>query len=109
MSDTLVDGRRFRILCVIDDFSRECLATIFDNSISGQRVARELDGSSLAVPQNTAMWHIAMPAEEPSTASEAASLATNLAAMGKMNCRGWRVKPLHRQPPKLGYEHHAIE
>ena len=43
VSDTLVDGRRFRILCVIDDFSRECLATIVDNSISGERVARELD------------------------------------------------------------------
>jgi putative transposase len=42
VSDTLVDGR-FRILCVIDDFSRECLATIVDNSISGERVARELD------------------------------------------------------------------
>ncbi|QFT33927.1 hypothetical protein FIV00_25755 [Labrenzia sp. THAF82] len=33
-----------RILCVIDDFSRECLATVVDNSISGTRVARELDG-----------------------------------------------------------------
>lgn len=43
VSDTLVDGRRFRILCVIDDFSRECLATVVDNSISGARVARELD------------------------------------------------------------------
>tara|TARA_B100001109_G_C18805381_1_gene446952 strand:- start:27 stop:848 length:822 start_codon:yes stop_codon:yes gene_type:complete len=43
VSDTLVDGRRFRILCVIDDFSRECLTTVVDNSISGQRVARELD------------------------------------------------------------------
>lgn len=42
VSDTLVDGRRFRILCVIDDFSRECLATVVDNSISGERVAREL-------------------------------------------------------------------
>ena len=41
--DTLADGRRFRILCVIDDFSRECLATIVDNAISGARVARELD------------------------------------------------------------------
>jgi putative transposase len=37
------DGRRFRILCVIDDFSRECLATVVDNLISGDRVARELD------------------------------------------------------------------
>ena len=43
VSDSLVDGRRFRILCVIDDFSRECLATVADNSISGVRVARELD------------------------------------------------------------------
>lgn len=43
VSDTLVDGRRFRILCVIDDFSRECLATVVDNSISGEQVARELD------------------------------------------------------------------
>ncbi len=43
VSDTLVDGRRFRILCIIDDFSRECLATVVDNSISGTRVARELD------------------------------------------------------------------
>lgn len=42
-SDALVDSRRFRILCIIDDFTRECLATIVDNSISGVRVARELD------------------------------------------------------------------
>ena len=43
VSDALMDSRRFRILCVIDDFSRECLATAVDNSISGVRVACELD------------------------------------------------------------------
>ena len=43
VSDSLTDGRRFRVLCVIDDFSRECLATVVDNSISGTRVSRELD------------------------------------------------------------------
>jgi len=43
VSDALVDGRRFRILAVIDDFSRECLAMVVDNSLSGVRVARELD------------------------------------------------------------------
>lgn len=42
-SDALLDSRRFRILCIIDDFTRECLATVVDNSISGVRVARELD------------------------------------------------------------------
>ena len=43
VSDSLQDGRRFRVLCVIDDFSRECLATVVDNSLSGERVVRELD------------------------------------------------------------------
>ena len=43
MSDSLSCGRRFRILNVIDDFSRECLAAVVDTSLSGIRVARELD------------------------------------------------------------------
>ena len=47
VSDTLSDGRRFRILCVVDDFSRECLATVVDTSLSGVRVVRELDRLTL--------------------------------------------------------------
>ncbi len=43
VSDTLTDGRRFRVLCVVDDFTRECLALVADTSLSGQRVVRELD------------------------------------------------------------------
>ena len=43
VSDALSDGRRFRILCVVDDFSRECLATVVDTSLGGVRVVRELD------------------------------------------------------------------
>ena len=43
VSDSLSCGRRFRILNVIDDFSRECLAAVLDTSLSGERVARELD------------------------------------------------------------------
>ena len=43
VSDTLTDGRRFRILAVVDDFSRECLCLVADTSLSGLRVARELD------------------------------------------------------------------
>jgi putative transposase len=43
LSDAFSDGRRFRILAAVDDFSRECLALIADTSISGARVARELD------------------------------------------------------------------
>ncbi len=41
--DQMTDGRRFRILGVVDDCTRECLALVPDTSISGQRVARELD------------------------------------------------------------------
>lgn len=41
--DQMTDGRRFRILAVVDDCTRECLALVPDTSISGMRVARELD------------------------------------------------------------------
>jgi transposase InsO family protein len=40
--DQMASGRRFRILNVVDDVTRECLAAIPDTSISGQRVSREL-------------------------------------------------------------------
>lgn len=43
LSDAFTDGRRFRILAVVDDFTRECLCLVADTSISGIRVARELD------------------------------------------------------------------
>jgi len=42
VSDQLSDGRRFRILNVIDDFSRECLAQYVNTSISGAAVANVL-------------------------------------------------------------------
>ena len=42
VSDTLTCSRRFRILCVVDDYTRECLALVADTSLSGVRVAREL-------------------------------------------------------------------
>lgn len=43
MSDALDWGRRFRVLAVVDDFTREALALVVDTSLSGARVARELD------------------------------------------------------------------
>ena len=42
--DQFGSGRRFRILNIIDDVTKECLGAIADTSISGRRVARELDG-----------------------------------------------------------------
>ncbi|WP_155256981.1 IS3-like element ISRle4 family transposase [Rhizobium leguminosarum] len=43
VSDQFTDGRRLRILTVVDDCTRECLALVSDTSLSGLRVARELD------------------------------------------------------------------
>ena len=40
VSDQLTDGRRFRMLAVVDDCTRECLALIADTSLSGARVVR---------------------------------------------------------------------
>ena len=54
VSDALDWGRRFRVLAVVDDFTREALALVVDTSISGTRVARELD-ALLAVRGRPAM------------------------------------------------------
>jgi putative transposase len=43
VSDSFTDGRRFRVLTVVDDHTRECLALVADTSLSGGRVVRELD------------------------------------------------------------------
>ena len=60
VSDQLTDGRRFRILAVVDDCTRECLALIADTSIAGRRVARELDeivrGPLVSVLPNCSGW-----------------------------------------------------
>jgi putative transposase len=41
--DQFANGRRFRVLNIVDDVTRECLGAIPDTSISGKRVVRELD------------------------------------------------------------------
>ncbi len=43
VADALTWGRRFRVLAVVDDFTREALALVADTSIGGTRVTRELD------------------------------------------------------------------
>lgn len=41
--DQLANGRRIRILNIVDDFSRVCVAQVVDTSISGHRMVRLLD------------------------------------------------------------------
>lgn len=43
VSDKLADGRSFRILTVIDQFTRECVALEADRSMTGKKVAEALD------------------------------------------------------------------
>lgn len=42
MSVKLIDGRWFRVLTVIDQFTRECLALVADQALSGHKVALAL-------------------------------------------------------------------
>lgn len=43
VSDQLSNGRRFRVLNIVDDFSREMLGQLISVSITGRQVARFLD------------------------------------------------------------------
>ena len=43
MSERLADGRWFRILTVVDQFTRECLCLLADQSLTGETVAQALE------------------------------------------------------------------
>lgn len=42
VSDQLASGKRFRVLNVVDDYSRECIGQLADVSLSGEQVSRFL-------------------------------------------------------------------
>jgi putative transposase len=52
-TDTLADGRNFRTLNIVDDFTRECVAIEVDRSLPGLRVTRVLDrlAAGVGLPQ----------------------------------------------------------
>ncbi len=43
MSERVADGRSFRILTVVDQFTRECLCLLADRSLTGENVAQALE------------------------------------------------------------------
>jgi putative transposase len=43
VTDSIVTGRRFRALAIVDDYSRECLAIEVDTSLGGRRVVAVLE------------------------------------------------------------------
>lgn len=50
VSDQLSNGRRFRVLNIVDDYSRTCVGQLVDTSISGERLTHFLDEISLTRP-----------------------------------------------------------
>jgi putative transposase len=52
-TDTLADGRGFRTLNIVDDFTRECVAIEVDRSLPGLRVTRVLNrlAGTIGLPQ----------------------------------------------------------
>jgi putative transposase len=57
MVDTLADGRGFRTLNIVDDYTRECVAIEVDRSLPGARVVRVLERlqASLGLPRRIVM------------------------------------------------------
>jgi len=51
VSYQLANGRRLRVLNVVDDYSRECVLQIVEFSISGHRLVRELDQLARQLPK----------------------------------------------------------
>ncbi len=97
--DTLSSGRRFRILTLVDDFTRECLGLVADTSLTSLHVVRELDGviETRGCPQHIVSdngteltsnaiwqeelgieWHYIAPASRCRTALSKASTAACL-------------------------------
>ena len=50
--DQLACGRRFKVLNVIDEYTRECVVQVADTSIGGKRVARALSASERTLPKS---------------------------------------------------------
>jgi putative transposase len=78
VSDTLSDGRRFRILAIVDDFSRECLALAVDTSLGGVRVVRELE----RLAQDRALPRVIVS----DNGTELTSIAVLSWAAGRVDC-----------------------
>ena len=53
MPDQLASNHLFRLLIIVDDYSRECVVQIVDTSISGKRLVRFLDklGTVCSLPK----------------------------------------------------------
>lgn len=59
VADGLIDGRKLRVLAIVDDFSRECLVLEVDTSLPGTRVVKVLErlGEMRGLPRSITVDH----------------------------------------------------
>jgi putative transposase len=67
VSDQLANGRRFRVLNIVDDYSRACVDQLVDTSIFGERLTRFLDELNLTRP----LPNMIVPGNGPELTSKA--------------------------------------
>ena len=119
--DQFASGRRFRILNIVDDVTRECLAAIPDISISGRRVARELtalierrgkpgmivsdNGTEFTsnamlgwAQDNRIVWHFIAPGSRCGTDSARASTAACATNFSTRACSSVSIMRARRLP-----------
>lgn len=115
VSDALANSRRFRILTVVDDFSRECLALVVDHSLSasvsppswtacprcavclhgGQRQRHRADLTRHPRMAGSAAWNdtTSRLASRPRTASANPSMAGRATSASTSTCLPTLPKP----------------
>ena len=59
VADGLIDGRKLRVLAIVDDYSRECLVLEVDTSLPGTRVVAALErlGEMRGLPRSITVDH----------------------------------------------------
>ena len=87
--DQLANGRRFRILNIVDDVTRECLGADPDVSISGLRVAREL--SSIVASRGKPKMIVSDNGTEL-TSNAILAWSAEMASSGTTSCRASRCR-----------------
>src|SRR5690554_6058285 len=95
VSDQLASGRRFRVLNIVDDYTRECVGQLTDTSISGQRVAAYLQqlGETRGLPKGmSATTARSSPARRCSCGrAKAASSCISSSQASRCRTRSWKA------------------
>jgi putative transposase len=111
MSDKFADGRSFRILTVVDQFTRECVCLEADRAMTGMKVAQALEQAKAERGRLPGSITVDNGSEFSSRALEAFSVAN----MSSPRIVGWHVgsillwpRTLHAQKSDAGYSFESV-